>query len=221
MVFEMEDIPADHVRGWKVFVDGTEIPAPKKVELVSDKWGKVTYGFRPEGFDSWTYKMRANAVTLPYCIKRGLVGRKLVVGLLVENRPNMGGDALCVIGGFTDPNESLQEAQRREASEEGGLTGRPVPIGNLMVTDRLFWDASEAVYGGNHVFAQEIPPNELGQIGPRAWRVKADASTFKDFKKAQQLVFLTWEDAVQRTQDGIALAALARLRCAYDLGELG
>jgi hypothetical protein len=149
-MYKVARIPADHPRGWKLLANGTEIIA-NEVELISSRWGQITYGLR-EGFDSWIYKAPANAVTLPFCIKKSLFRKTLLVGLLLEYRPNMGGEVLCVIGGFTNPTETLVAAQQREAKGEAGLSGEAKSIGDLMVTDRLFWDASDIGFGGNYPF---------------------------------------------------------------------
>ncbi len=218
MTFKMSPVPALQERGWKIYVDGNKIAADM-VEFRSERWGHLTYGFRPEGFDSWTFKTRTNAVTVPYSIV-GWWKRTLLVGLLLENRPNLGGETLCVIGGFTDPGETIDEAQKREADEEAGLVGRARAIGSPMYTDRLFWDGSENGYGGNVPFVQRVSSQVLVRRIDR-WYVRGGkTSPFKDFKKAENLVFLPWADAVEACQDGIALAALAHVRRAYDRGQL-
>jgi 8-oxo-dGTP pyrophosphatase MutT (NUDIX family) len=218
-MFAITSIPADANRGWKVLVDGAEVQAGT-VEIVSGRYGRITYGWRPEGFDSWVYTMQRNAVTLPYSVVEIDSKPELVVGLLTEDRPNMGGKVLCVIGGFTDPGETIEEARRREADEEAGLVGKAKQIGDTMVTDRLFWNASTQDIGGNVPFAQRISPKALVQTEPHEWRVKQGEAAFQDFKKALLLRFYRWNDAVDRSNDGIALAALARLKAAFDRGEL-
>lgn len=98
MAFEMSQIPKDKVRGWSVLVDGEGVQAGK-VEI-SSKFGTLTYGLRPEGYDGWAFREQGGggAVTVPYAhTPEG----ELLIGLLLEKRANMGDEPVwCAIGGF-------------------------------------------------------------------------------------------------------------------------
>ena len=50
----MNQIPQEHVRDWSVLVDGKE----KRVGIIEidSKFGKLTYGLRPEGYDGWVFR---------------------------------------------------------------------------------------------------------------------------------------------------------------------
>ena len=114
MKFEVGPIPPDVNTGWNVTIgkDGTV--------KISSKFGTLYYGFRPEGYDGWVFAENngGGAVTLPYTYDEN---GNLLIGLILENRANMGGEVLCVIGGFVDPQETHYQAQVRESQEEAGV----------------------------------------------------------------------------------------------------
>lgn len=209
MSFEVQEIPAGHPRGWTVLVDGNETSV-KKIELVHSKIGSFTYGLRPEGYDGPSVRLLGGggSVTLPYA--RSPEGH-LLVGLLLENRPNLGGPTLCAMGGFKDPNETHEQAQRREAGEESGLdTARAMPLEGLpTVADRLFWVADASKDEGVHAYGLEIPFGWLQSDGEN-YRI-AHATTTVGPKKAENLRFYHWKTAVQRTPCSYARSAIAQL----------
>ena len=103
MEFEMKPVPADAKRGWTITADGVII-RPRKLTLES-RFGVWTYGVRPEGYDSIVIGEAAGggAATLPYSYAPD--GR-LLVGLVMENRPNMGDEPTpCLMGGFVKLGE--------------------------------------------------------------------------------------------------------------------
>lgn len=221
-MFKMKPIPPDcRNRGWKVFVDGVELQNPGLVQIVSPRFGELTYGLRPEGYDSWTYTNPDNVVTVLYSIGKGEYSGLVLVGFVRENRPNMGGEVLCVVGGFTDPGETLVQAQARERSEESGLTGQAVPVGDTIVADRLFWDSSEPGKGGVQTFVQKVPFGDLVQADAGVWKLKEGSSHLMDFKKGGLLEFRPWGEMVTQTRDGIGLAALIRFLQAHQVGDIG
>ena len=116
-------IPVPGDKDPKFTIEIVKDPEADRVSMVIMKspFGTLSYGWRLEGngFDGWIWEETGGggAITLPYFY----LGRQLFVGLIKENRLNMGGEALCILGGFIDPGESHKKAQAREAQEEAGL----------------------------------------------------------------------------------------------------
>jgi len=216
MLFKMVPIP-DAVpddRRWNVFIDGVEHRS-SIIEIENLKYGVVTYGQRPEGYPSWVFAQQGGGgvITLPYVIP---VDGEILVGLIKEKRANMGEEPVwCVIGGFVDPNETHREAQARELAEEAGFLEvmRSVEMPGLPINaDRAFFVADSAKGEGDHAFMYRISEGELEADGD-SFKLK-DAALFPGFKKASELRFFPWRKAVQITADGLALAALAKLKVA-------
>lgn len=216
MAFEMREIPEGKVRGWRTFVDGEERPV-STIQLVS-KFGTLTYGLRPEGYDGWVFREEGGggAVTLPFT--RTPKG-ELLVGLLLEKRANMGDKPVwCAIGGFVDPGETHKEAQAREAAEESGLDAVKAMIlaGVPANSNRGFFVADASVDEGVHAYGMEIPFQWLDWLDEKeeddggSFRLK-DAALLAGHKKADEVRFFTWRVAIVRTPDALARSAIAQL----------
>lgn len=210
MLFEMERIPKDKGRGWTVLVDGEE-RAVNKIEIKS-KFGTLIYGLRPEGYDGWTFREQGGggAITIPYAYTpQG----ELLVGLLLEKRANMGDEPVwCAIGGFIDPGETHKQAQVREANEESGF--------NTMKTDELtglrtnpnraFFIADANANEGVHAYGLALPFDQLKSDGGWNWKLK-DTALLTSFKKANNVRFFRWREAILRSPDALARSAIAQL----------
>lgn len=165
MDFEIKDIPEGHKCGWSVMVDGEQVDV-RKVEITS-RYGILTYGMRPEGYDGWAFAEPGGggAITIPLSM---MPNGELLVGMILEDRPNMGGKRWCAIGGFKEPGESALSTAVREAFEETGynigmsevqqLEGQP---GNF---NRLFSVSDPENDEGVHAFVSFLPFNLLTEF---------------------------------------------------------
>jgi ADP-ribose pyrophosphatase YjhB (NUDIX family) len=209
MSFKMVPIPKEKGRGWKVIIDGEE-RVVGQIELQS-KFGTLTYGLRPEGYDGWVFREQGGGgvVTVPY--SRTPDG-ELLVGLLMEKRANMGdGYVWCVIGGFIDPGETHKQAQVRETAEEAGLNAVTAMelAGPHTNANRAFFVADADAGEGVHASALSLP-FDLLEADDSIFKLK-DAAVLPGFKKAADVRFFPWRVAVGITADALARAAIAQL----------
>ncbi len=214
MKFEVKTIPPGMKRGWKVEIDGDE-KTVSHIKLTS-QYGTLSYGLRSDGFDGWAWREigGGGAFTLPFTFDSA--GR-LLVGLLPEERPNMGEEGttlLCIVGGFVDPGETHNQAQDHEAGEEVGLDGllsEEIP-GLPLNGNRLFFVADPYRDEGGRAWAMQIPfAWLLSRDGYRYHMTELPVTLRARLGKAANVVFLPWIQAIQATADQIAVAAIGRL----------
>jgi 8-oxo-dGTP pyrophosphatase MutT (NUDIX family) len=142
--FEMGDITDQESRGWKLSVDGIEIPKVGKLILEHPKFGKLIYGRHPMGYDTWIFVEigGGGAVTIPYMIHP--VNGMLYVGVVEQFRPLLGRPIWEVPRGFMDPSDkSKAETALREAFEELGYQfSRPILLADGKNPNSTFFDTS-------------------------------------------------------------------------------
>lgn len=209
MAFEMGQIPEDKGRGWTVLVDDEERKVGS-IEIKS-KFGTLTYGLRPEGYDGWAFREQGGGgvVTVPY--SRTPDG-ELLVGLLLEKRANMGDQPVwCAIGGFVDPGETHGQAQAREASEESRLdTTKAEELAGMSTNaNRAFFIADANAGEGVRAYGLSLPFDWL-EADSEGYRLK-DAALLASFKKACDVRLFLWRDAIGRSPDALARSAIAQL----------
>ncbi len=210
MSFVMSDIPEKKERGWTVLIDSVEAKVGK-IELVS-KFGRLTYGLRPEGYDSWVFREQGGggAVTVPYV---RTPNGELLVGLIAEKRANMGDEPVwCVIGGFVEPGETHRQAQEREALEESGLSTAKAEELTGMATNanRMFFVADAQSGEGVRAYSLMLPFGWVEEVDDGSYKLK-EAALLPGFKKAGDVRLLPWRDAIGRSSDGLARSAIAQL----------
>ncbi len=189
---------------WQLWVDGTPVPCGS-LQLTSEV-GYVTYGRHPRGYDTWWFRERNGGSGALLPVSRAPSG--WLVGLVEEERPNMGGSRLCVLGGFRDAEESALCAAVREADEEVGLAvpvGEVVGLGAPVSPNRAFWIADRERGEGTALFVQAVDFRALVPAGPMRWTWVAQRAA-----EQRGLVFLPWREAVASTADALALSAIVR-----------
>jgi len=197
-------LPEDARRGWTVTLDGREVSC-RSLHLES-VFGTLSYGWHPKGYDTWGFAEEGGggALCIPTCLKDG----EWLVGLVEEDRANLGGRTLCAPGGFVDPKEQQSAAARREVSEETGIDAVVHPLeGVPFVPNRAFFFALPTQGQGIHAFTFEVPPEDLQERTPEGyWRLPPRGKAELD-----GLLFMPWRVAVARCPDALSLAAIARL----------
>lgn len=167
------------------------------------KYGTLRFGQDPrDGHIGWRFQHAGGAVTLPYSI-----GAKLYVGLLPEVRPNLGpGEHLCAIGGFRRPDETYQDAARRETAAETGAIVEPSLLPGVPgAIDRNYFEVNIAAGEGLKAYAISVPMHQMqesdeGCLIHPAWS-----------GKARPVQFWSWRDAILRSPCVIARSAIAQL----------
>lgn len=206
--FQISPIPSEKDPGWKALVNGEEVVL--RHLLLESRFGRLEYGQRPEGYDAWAFREAGGggAVTVPYCYD---TNGELLVGLLLEKRANMGPKPCwCVIGGFVDPGEAHEEAQARETQEETGLqTAKAKELGGKTTNaNRAFFVADASQGEGVRAYASKLPFEWL-EKDEEGYKLSKSASF--DHKKAEAVRFFPWREAVKKSPDALARAAIAQL----------
>lgn len=172
------------------------------------QFGVLTYGLRQEGYDGWVFEEigGGGSVTLPFFQKDG----QLYVGLLTENRANMGGECLCIMGGFVNIDEDHKQTQIREAEEESGLkTGIAMALDGLpMNSNRAFFVADPRKNKGIHAYVFQI---EGSVVQKKHDHYILEEKGLGFHPKAKNLIFLPWQEAIIKSADVIAVAVIGRL----------
>lgn len=212
----MQPLPSEHSFG--VFVNNKEID-PGSGVIITSPWGSWALGTRPEGYPGVLYRepLGGGALTLPWS---RMPDGKILVGLILGNRPNMGGQVLELMGGMVDGNESKADVQAREAGEESGLdTKGAVPLpGGAVLQDRLVYVADIKADEGVHLFAIEIPFDglELNREPTLDWsRWKPEPGLVKH-KREAEVVFLPIRMAAT-SPDVLVHSAIVRLMIMLDM----
>ncbi len=210
-MFSMSPLEDETKRGWQVLADGEEIH-PKLLQLVS-KYGTLTLGVRPEGYQSWCWKEAGGggAVTILFSYSPE---KKLYVGTVPEDRPNLGGVRLCAIGGMAESGRTKAELQQVETEEEAGVdTAKAVLLSAPKVNDRLFFIADAQEDEGVHFYAFELPFEHLVENSDESYRLRPDASVIdpERDRKREGLVFWPWYQAVHQSPDILVSAAVGLL----------
>jgi len=201
--FKITRIPDDKKKGWSAEINGEKVEI-NRLKLTS-KFGELEYGLKPEGYDGWIFKEQGGGgvITIPYTEIRD----EIYVGLKLENRPNMGGRIFCAIGGFLDPKEIAEDAQKREAMEEANMDTKEAVIleGAPINPNRAFFVTK--IKEGIKVFSFKVPTTSIEKpIDEGSFILKA-----KYLEKDSTIRFIRWQDAVMMTSDGIAKAGIAQL----------
>jgi ADP-ribose pyrophosphatase YjhB (NUDIX family) len=177
---------------------------------IESKFGNLTYGLRPEGYDAWVFRQTGGGgeVTLPFSYSPN---GQLLIGLVKENRANMGEDPVwCIIGGFVGPKELQGEAQVRRAADEAGLDTRKArKIGGANPNcNRLFFVVDAKSNEGDVGFALMIPPDHLEPDGD-CWKL-SNTALLPDYKKTSEVRFFPWRTIAKICPDGIANSVLLK-----------
>lgn len=193
---------------WKVFLNG-ELRTDVRHILLESEFGSLEWGLDPLAeFIRWAWfeSGGGGAVTVPY-FRHPETG-VLHAGLITENRWNMGGETLCVIGGFVKPGQTHQQAADEEALEETGLE----LVGTLLHGvpangNRLYFVADYREDKGLKAYASEVP---FSRVKPAQDGLYVLEGGIVGAKRVDVL-FLPWREAIRNTPDLIARGALAQL----------
>jgi ADP-ribose pyrophosphatase YjhB (NUDIX family) len=180
--------------------------------MATSKYGELYFGVRSDGHRGWWFKEQGGGGAVTVMYSRDNDGN-LLVALRNEMRPNMGGARRwCIPGGFIRAGESHVDAQAREALDETGVdTQEAYALPGLpFISNRAFFVANPIQGEGIHAYALQVPFTQL-----RETEDGYELTThIPDFKEQEHFRFFEWREAVKKTADGIALAAIAQLLAA-------
>lgn len=157
----IKTIPEGTKHDWTIDVDGEAVDA-KHVVFNNPKFGKLSFGQRPEGTIGWIWHETSGGGqgVVPYSIINDL----LHIGLIWEERPTIPGRlAWNIPRGFINPGETHFESAKRELKEEVGDLGK-LELKELTRVpanpNSTFFDTSQDGEGFRF-FSLEIPPGML------------------------------------------------------------
>ncbi len=214
-------IPRDHPRAgiWETKVefqpvdpDHPEVQPRVSYFEAKSKYGllRMGLGLDPDGRVGWSWMETGGggAAALVYARETGTSGLNgLWIGLLMEDRQNMGGMRPCAVGGFKRPGEKPDAASQREFLQETGARNievRKLP-GVPLNGNRMYFEADPNDDEGMHTFSVEVPFDDLipgldGTMEHGFWR-----------PKNSHMVFFPWQMAAQQSADAFAVSMIARL----------
>lgn len=204
-------------RNWQVHLNDAPVEHVSSITVEHPRLGVLTYGQTPQGYDGWTFHEEGGggSVILPYARVDGTNH----VGVVLQSRPNQGGNVLNAPRGFLDPGEDRRMGALRELVEEVGLHAAPSSMialagdpGNPNSTFFETWAAGDGVT----FFAVEISSALLARDGD-VWIFKSGALAVTpevQRSRAAEAIshaqFIPWCEAV-RLGDLFTNAATGRL----------
>ena len=113
----IKPIPDGTRHDWTIEVDGKAVDV-KYVVFNNPKFGKLSFGRRPEGTIGWIWHEASGGGqgVVPYAV----INNCLHIGLINENRPTLSGFSWNIPRGFINPGETHLESARNEINEEIG-----------------------------------------------------------------------------------------------------
>ncbi|MEO6513723.1 MAG: hypothetical protein ABIR37_03475 [Candidatus Saccharimonadales bacterium] len=150
---------------WELRVNGEKVENVSKAEFVNERLGIRSVLAKGEaGYPTNQITELGGSVTIPY-MKRG--DGKLYIGVVVEERPNMGGVVSNVPRGmFNHKHETGTENAVQEMAEETGLTynnldSRMVELATGVNANSAFLNTSQSAKQGANFYGLELKSSEL------------------------------------------------------------
>jgi|GEM_PF-2421442 len=191
---------------WKAEVNGE--PTDVRQLSLDSRWGKLEFGQGSDGRKGWLWTETGGggSVTTPWSVSPE---GQLLIGILTENRQNMGGAVDCVIGGFKKPDETHQVTANREQEAEAGIIESAGELPGVPVnSNRLYFQADHRKGEGVHSFQVPVPFTDLVQLVDqpgcfvhKSWQPKPGTP----------LIFKPIEQAAQDCPDVLAYPGMLRV----------
>lgn len=184
---------------------------------------EVSYGQGPDGYDQWVIKEPngGGSVVIPYLWIDG----ELYVGANRQNRSLTGGLVTEVPRGFSLPQETHEEAAKREFEEETGivkpLVERVEPlVGKPINPNSTYFQANPRKNEGVKLFGVKIEPSEVEarrqSEDPRRRVYKFTPELQSEIKELNEKIKpegirFFHSSLLSETSDGFTLQAIGRL----------
>lgn len=209
------EIPAEKQgkRGWSVELNGQKIDEVSQLVLANPKFGQLTYGLHPAGYDVWGFREigGGGSVIVPF-VK---IENEIYIGLIQQRRDTQGGLVWNVPRGFLTPGETHFVAATREVAEELGgipkydpflLDGAPVNSNSAFFET---WRKDE----GTRCFGLQFFPQDFDsdrRLRDSAITPNPELETAKLAEQIMGSKFVHWSEAAQ-VEDGFSAIGVARL----------
>ena len=202
-------------RGWSVSLDGQPVERVASIEITNKNFGVLTYGKTPAGYDGWSFRENGGggSVIVPH-FRRSSDGM-IMIGLIEENRHNLGGKAWNCPGGFLDPGETHIEAASREAGQEMGAIFSKISIkpidGEPVNPNRAFFETPEPDEGVKF-YAMELVEEmfEVRSETESVFRLGLFSPKSKLIERILAAKFVPWKQAL-KVKDSFTCVGVGRL----------
>ncbi|MEK7554761.1 MAG: NUDIX domain-containing protein [Patescibacteria group bacterium] len=199
--------------GWSISIDGQLLENVGHVVIENPRFGRFSFGLRPEGTYGWGWKEVGGVGIVPWSIFKG----KLLIGLVAQIRPfvRVSEYVMNIPRGFAKQAATFRESAAAEFREEVGLGGvewpkRLEPLGDVATNaNSTFFDTTDG--RGFQFFAFETKEEELEtRDGAICFRRELVQREVDPAEWIQGCVFLPWESAAL-VIDNFTSSGVARL----------
>jgi 8-oxo-dGTP pyrophosphatase MutT (NUDIX family) len=179
---------------------------------LSSRFGQLTMGYNGV-YGQWAFEENGGAVMVPYAVSPGgelfLAGgyeKRLLVddGLMMFTPP----------GGFGLNKENPENTAKRETLEETGVRIDSLTEIGGFTPNRAFWIKQPDGNWPVTVFACKVEWSALAEKDGQLYLPTTEGA-IAELDKLSKLVFLPAIDAINNTNDGIAIAAFAKTLAAF------